>query len=57
MNPTTVAALLQTAAQLMMLVEELKAGMITESQAWLTQQQGLNDAIAAWNAAKAKTNP
>lgn len=52
MNPATIAALLQTVAQLALIVEELKQGLITQQQAWEQQQAGLNQALAAWEAAK-----
>ncbi len=57
MNPQTIVQLIAATTQLVLLVNELQQGVITQNQAWATQQADFQQAVAAWNAAVAKLAP
>lgn len=52
MNPSTVAQLLNAVAQLTLVVEEIKAGMLTQAQAWTNEQANFAAAVQAFDASK-----
>ena len=61
MNPQLLIQLMNTAAQLIMLVDQLKSGALTDAQAWDSVSTDFKDAVAKWDSAvtlsKAPVNP
>lgn len=53
MNPALLVQLVNTAAQLILLVNELKSGAVSDAQAWSTVSSDFDVALAKWDAAMA----
>lgn len=51
MNPQLLIQLMNTAAQLIMLVDQLKSGALTDAQAWDSVSTDFKDAVAKWDSA------
>jgi hypothetical protein len=51
MNPQTLILLMNTASQLIVLIEQLKSGVISDGEAWAKSKSDFDGAVSKWNAA------
>lgn len=51
MNPQVLIDLMNVAAQLVTLIEQLKAGVVSESTAWANSRTEFMSAVSNWNEA------
>jgi hypothetical protein len=56
MNPQTLILLMNTASQLIILIEQLKSGVISDGEAWAKSKADFDGAVSKWNAAISPSN-
>jgi hypothetical protein len=56
MNPQTLILLMNTASQLIILIEQLKSGVISDGEAWAKSKSDFDSAVSKWNAAISPSN-